>query len=50
MIGKEMKISCHGVPIDGFKATANTVYQFNGWYWNSYLSLKTDIIGAVRPI
>lgn len=32
----EKKIGRHGLPVDGFCAATNTVYQFNGCFWHGH--------------
>ena len=33
---REVRLGRHGLPVDGFDAETNTVYQFNGCYWHGH--------------
>lgn len=50
MNGKEVKIGRHGLPVDGFCAATNTVYQFHGCFWHAHPCSKTSHLGEIHPV
>lgn len=50
MNGEEVKIGCHGLPVDRFSTTTNTVYQFHSYFWHTNPCFKTSTIGENHPI
>jgi G:T-mismatch repair DNA endonuclease (very short patch repair protein) len=39
--GGEVRLGNHGLPVDGFCAATNTVYQFNGCLWHGHKCSRT---------